>query len=103
MTPKTHQVSPQELEAYVQQPPAHLAPMAKRMQGLHVAHQAAKQDLAVAEHELRAQERRVEDLTRKARSIQDQRAVLTDVWRDLIIVHRVAEARAQAPTAAPPT
>ena len=90
----------QELERWVQNPPEQLAPAAQMMRHLKINHDKAIQDLAMAELELRDIKQRVKQLTATAKTIQDQRTVLTEAWRELVYVHRKAEAH-QAATPAP--
>jgi len=92
---KSLQVTAQELERYTVEPPDHLAAVAGMMRNLRATHEGVTSDLALAEHNLRAQQARVDQLTLKARAVQDQRTVLTEAWRHLI--------HAYCTTAAPPS
>jgi len=102
MVPKTHQVSQQELEALINDPPPHLAPMAGMIRNLHAQHQAAGTELAVAEYRLSEQERDVASRRANVQTLKDQREVMTAAWRQLVIAHRAAEASGKPSTQSPP-
>lgn len=89
----TQQVTPQELEAYIQNPPEALAPVAGMMRNMKANHDRLTQELAVEELRMREQEARVAKLRSDRDTLQAQREVLTETWRQLIIKHKAIDAR----------